>query len=66
MSPDMQALKDWTNLRARAALLKVQAYRTDPADGPVHYFTVNHGIAKQHPDLAALRARIEDFEGATT
>jgi hypothetical protein len=63
MAPDTQALKDWTNLRARAALLKVQAYRTDPGDGPVHYFTVNHGIARQHADLAALRARIEDLEG---
>ncbi len=64
MNADTQALKDWTNLRARAALLKVQAFRTDPADGQPCFFTVCHGVPRQHADLAALRARIEDLEDA--
>lgn len=63
MSKDTQALKDWTTIRARFALHKVQAYRSDGIDGPHTYFTVCNGVARAYPDLASLRARLEDLEG---
>lgn len=66
MSPATQSLKEFYNLRARAALHRVQAYRSDPVDGAATYFTVAHGVPRQHVDLAALRARVEDLEGAAT
>lgn len=62
MSEAIQHLKAWTNVRARAARQGVQAYRSDPADGPVVYFTIHHAVPRVYPDLAALRARIEDLE----
>lgn len=63
MSEDIQALKDWTTLRARLALHKVQAYRSEGIDGPRTYFTICNGVARAYPDLASLRARLEDLEG---
>jgi hypothetical protein len=63
IAPATAELKEWTTLRARAALLRVRAYRTDAADGPVSYFTVTQSAApRMHADLAALRARVEDLE----
>lgn len=62
MSGPTQTLKEWTTLRARACRQGVQAYRTDPADGPVLFFTLRNGVARIYPDMAALRSRIEDLE----
>lgn len=58
-------LKAWATLRAQLALHKVQAFRSDPADGPRSYFTISNGVAKSYPDQAALRARLEDLEGGS-
>lgn len=62
MSAAIQLLKAWTTLRARACRQGVQAYRSDPADGPVVFFTLHHGVARIYPDMAALRSRVEDLE----
>lgn len=62
MSEAIQHLKSWTNVRARAARQGVQAYRSDPADDPVVYFTIHHAVPRVYPDMDALRARIEDLE----
>ena len=56
-------LKDWTTVRAQLAMHKIQAHRTDPVDGPRTYFTICNGVARAYPDLASLRARLEDLEG---
>lgn len=60
----MRALKDFQDLTARGALHGLQLYRTDPADGPVSYFTVGHGVPRSYPDLPAVRARIQELEAA--
>lgn len=62
MNPATQLLKEWTNLRARACRKGVQAYRSDPIDGPVVFFTLHHGVPRVCLDLAALRSRVEDLE----
>lgn len=62
MIPATQLLKEWTNPRARACCRGVQAFRSDPVDGPVVYFTIHHGVPRVCPDLAALRSRLEDLE----
>lgn len=54
--------KNWATIRAQLALHRIQAYRSDAADGPRSYFTLCNGIARAYPDLAALRARLEDME----
>lgn len=58
-------LKAWSTLRAQLALHKVQAFRSDPADGPRSYFSISCGVARAYPDQAALRARLEDLEGGS-
>lgn len=65
MSAPVQDLKAWVTLRARACRQGVQAYRSDPVDGPVVFFSIHHGVARVYPDMAALRSRIEDLELAT-
>lgn len=62
MTAATQLLKAWTTLRARACVQGVQAYRSDPVDGPVVFFTIHHGVARVYPDMAALGARIDDLE----
>jgi hypothetical protein len=36
----------------------VIACRTDALDGPRMYFTIRHGVPRQHADLAALEAYV--------
>jgi hypothetical protein len=62
VNADTQALKDWTTVRARAALLRIQAYRSDPADGPPCFFSVVNGTTTRHVDLQALRRLVEELE----
>lgn len=62
MNPTTQLLKAWITLRARACRQGVQAYRSDPLDGPAVFFTIHHGVARVYPDMAALQSRVEDLE----
>lgn len=55
-----RAAKEWASLRARLALLGVAAFRTD--DAPPRFFTIGgSGIPRMHPDLHAVRKRIEEI-----
>lgn len=62
MNAATQDLKDWTTTRAKLAMHRVQAFRSDATDGPRIYFTIFNGVARAYPDLAALRSRVEDLE----
>jgi hypothetical protein len=62
VSPDTVDLKRWTDTRARACRVGVPTFRTDPADGPVQFFSVRFGVPRQHADMDALREYVSDIE----
>lgn len=61
-TPTTSTDKPFQTLRARAARLGMQVYRTDASDGHVAYFSEFHGVARRHVDLTALESRVEDLE----
>jgi hypothetical protein len=61
-----ELLKRWTTARARACRVGVVLVRSDPQDGPVFYFSLGAGAPRQHADMAAVEAFVDDLEGATT
>lgn len=63
-APDLRDVKDFGDLRARAALHGTQLYRTDPADGPVTFFSVTHGVPRMYVGLASVRDRVQDLEAS--
>lgn len=52
----------WVSIRRRAAACGAEVFRTDPADGPVVYLWSGGNGVKTFPELAQLRALLEDVE----
>lgn len=48
---DLRELKRFTEYRARLLAVGMHLYRTDPADGPVTYFTASQGVVRPSVDL---------------
>lgn len=61
MSPLIADLKRWMNVRARGCCAGIIACRTDSLDGPRLYFTIRHGVPRQHADLDALELYITEL-----
>jgi hypothetical protein len=65
ISPATAQLKRWTTIRAQACRAGIQAFRTDPADGPIQYGSVRHGVPRLFADLDALESYVLEAIGAT-
>lgn len=61
VSPDTADLKRWSTARAIACRAGLIACRTDPLDGPRLYFTIRHGVPRQHADLKALELYVGEI-----
>jgi hypothetical protein len=54
----------WASLAARCALCGLAVWRSDHRDGPAKFFSLcGDGRAMLHPDLAGVRARLNEITG---
>jgi hypothetical protein len=54
-------LKAWTHVRALGCRAGIVVVRTDPLDGPRMYFSIRLGVPRQHADLPALVAYVNEI-----
>jgi hypothetical protein len=60
ISPVTAYLKRWTTLRAIACRAGIQTFRTDPADGPIRFVSLRHGVPRLFDDLDAVERYVRE------
>ena len=55
--------KDFSTLRAMAAMRGHQLHRSNPADGPLTYWATRWGVTRELPTIEDVRAFVRQIGG---